>query len=90
MFPFKPAEGSDHSGISTRVDEVSDCSSIKILTPKQILQRLPRALAPIKTGNTSENLLNEILYLLYFTYFLYRAKEVTKQANNNIMNSINV
>ena len=31
---------------------------IKILTPKQMLQRLPIALAQVKVGNTSENLLN--------------------------------
>ena len=31
---------------------------IKILTPKQMLQRLPIALAQVKPGNTSENLLN--------------------------------
>ena len=33
---------------------------LKILTPKQILQRLPIALAQVKVGNTSENLLNEM------------------------------
>ena len=33
---------------------------VKILTPKQILQRLPIALAQVKTGNNSESLLNEI------------------------------
>ena len=33
---------------------------IKILTPKQMLQRLPTALAIINAGNTSENLLHEI------------------------------
>ena len=33
---------------------------LKILTPKQILQRLPTALAQINVGNTSENLLHEI------------------------------
>ena len=33
---------------------------IKILTPKQMLQRLPIALAQVKAGDTSENLLNEI------------------------------
>ena len=33
---------------------------LKILTPKQMLQRLPIALAQIKTGNNSESLLNEI------------------------------
>ena len=31
---------------------------ITILTPKQMLQRLPIALAQVKVGNTSENLLN--------------------------------
>ena len=33
---------------------------IKILTPKQTLPRLPIALAQVKAGNISENLLNEI------------------------------
>ena len=33
---------------------------LKILSPKQILKRLPIALAQEKAGNTSENLLNEI------------------------------
>ena len=39
---------------------------LKILTPKQMLQRLPIALAQVKAGNTSENLLNEIrqIYIL--------------------------
>ena len=32
---------------------------LKILTPKQMLQRLPIALAQVKAGNTSGNLLNE-------------------------------
>ena len=35
-------------------------TGLKILTPKQILQRLPIALAQIKAGNNSENLLNEV------------------------------
>ena len=33
---------------------------IKILTPKQMLQRLPNALGQVKAGNTPENLLNEV------------------------------
>ena len=33
---------------------------LKILTPKQMIQRLPVALAVVKAGNNSENLLNEI------------------------------
>ena len=39
--------------------EVSDHKQLKILTPKQMLQRLSIALAQVKASNTSENLLNE-------------------------------
>ena len=35
-------------------------TALKILTPKQMLQRLPIALAQVKAGNNSEILLNEI------------------------------
>ena len=38
----------------------TDNSKLKILTPKQMLQRLPIALALVKAGNNSQNLLNEI------------------------------
>ena len=50
-----------------------------------MLQRLPTALAKVKAGNTSENLLNEIKQIIYS---FHRAKEFTKKAYNNIMNSI--
>ena len=50
---------------------------IKILTPKQMLQRLPIALAQVKAGNTFENLLNEIKKIIYS---LHREKEVTKKS----------
>ena len=62
-----------------------DRTLIKILTPKQILQRLPIAIAQVKAGITSENLLNEIRQI---TYSSLRAKEITKNVYNNIMNSI--
>ena len=52
-----------------------------------MLQRLPIALAEAKAGNTSENLLNEIRQIIYS---FYRAKEITKKAYSNIMNSIKV
>ena len=52
-----------------------------------MLQRLSIALAQVKAGNTSKNLLNEIRQIIYF---LYRAKEITKRVQNNIMNSIKV
>ena len=60
---------------------------LKMLTPKQMLQRLPIALAQVKGGITSENLLNEIRQIIYS---LYRAKEITKNVYKNIMNSIRV
>ena len=50
-----------------------------------MLQRLTIALAQVKAGNSSENLLNEILQI---THSLYRAKEITKRVYKNIINSI--
>ena len=50
-----------------------------------MLQRLPIALAQVKAGNTSENLLNEIRQIVYSPY---RAKEITKKVDNNIIKSI--
>ena len=40
-------------------------TGLKILTPKQMLQRLPIAFAQVKAGNNSENLLNEIRQIVY-------------------------
>ena len=62
-------------------------TGIKILTPNQMLKRLPIALAQIKAGNNSESLLNEIRQIVYS---LYRSKEITKKLYNNIINSIKV
>ena len=50
-----------------------------------MFQRLPIALAQVKAGNTSENLLNEIRQIIHS---LYGKQEVTKKVYNNIMNSI--
>ena len=61
--------------------------ALKILTPNQMLKRLPIALAQIKTGNNSESLLNEIRQI---AYSLYRSKEITKKVHNNIIKSIKV
>ena len=58
---------------------------LKILTPKQMLQRLPIALAQVKAGNNSESLLNEIRQIVYS---LYQSKEITKKVYNNIIKSI--
>ena len=60
-------------------------SKLKILTPKQMLQRLPIALEQVKTGNNSESLLNEIRQI---AYSLYQSKQITKKVYNNIIKSI--
>ena len=60
---------------------------LKILTPKQMLQRLPIALAQVKASNNSENLLNEIRQIVYS---LYQSKQITKKVYNNIIKSINI
>ena len=60
---------------------------LKILTPKQMLQRLLIALAQVKAGNNSESLLYEIRQIVYS---LYQSKQITKKVYNNIIKSINV
>ena len=50
-------------------------TGLKILTPKQIPQRLPIALAQLKAGNNSESLLNEIWQIVYS---LYQSIQLTK------------
>ena len=50
-------------------------SASKILTPNQMLSRLPILLAQLKVGNNSEKLKNEIRQILYS---LYRSKKLTK------------
>ena len=60
---------------------------LKILTPNQMLKRLPIALALVKAGNNSESILNEIRQIFYS---LYRSKEITKKVYKNIINSIKV
>ena len=49
-----------------------------------MLQRLPIALAQVKAGNMSKNLLNEIRQSIYS---LFLEKEITKKVDNNIINS---
>ena len=49
----------------------------KILTPKEMLQRLLIALAQVRAGNNSENLLNDIRQIVYS---LYQSKEIIKKS----------
>ena len=75
------------SGIFHKLEESQEGEGLKILTPNQMLKRLPIALAQVKAGNNSESLLNEIRQIVYS---LYRSKEITKKVYNNIINSIKV
>ena len=58
---------------------------LKILTPRQMLTRLPISLAQLKAGNNSEKLKNEIRQLLYS---LYRSKKLTKQLYKSLVDII--
>ena len=58
---------------------------IKILTPNQMLNRLPIALAQLQAGNNSNKLKNEIRQLLYS---LYRSKNITEQVYKSLIGTI--
>ena len=58
---------------------------LKILTPDQMLSRLPITLAQLKAGNNSQKQTNKIRQLLYS---LYRSKKLTKTIYNNLINTI--
>ena len=60
-------------------------TGLKILTPNQMLSRLPITLAQLEAANNSEKLKNEIRQLLYS---LYRSKNMGKEVYNNLINYI--
>ena len=73
--------------MSRIIYESKQRKGLKILTPKQMIQRLPIALAQKKARNNLENLLNEIRQIVYC---LYQSKKITKEVYNNIINKIKV
>ena len=76
------------SNISRNIyDSKQEGTGLKILTPKQVLQRLPISLAQIKAGNNSQSLLNEIRQIVYS---LCQSKEITKKVYNDILKSIKI
>ena len=58
---------------------------LKILTNKQMLNRLPILLAQIQAGNNSKKIKNELRQILYS---LYRSKALTKTVCNNLIKVI--
>ena len=73
--------------MSRNIYESKQGEGLKILTPKQTLQRSSLALTQIKAGDNSETLLNDIRQLVYS---LYQSKTITKKVYNNIIKSIKV
>ena len=58
---------------------------LKILTPQQMITRLPILLAQLTAGNNSQKLKNEIRYIVYSRY---RSKNLRKTIYNSLMNTI--
>ena len=77
-----PQLESEESAVQRREHEGK---GLKILTPKQMLSRLPISLAQLKAGNNSQKLKIEIRKLLHF---LYRLKKLSKTIYKDLMNAI--
>ena len=71
--------------MSEAIVKATKATGLKILTPKQMLQRLPIALAQVKAGINSEKLLTEIRQIVYS---LYQSKQITKKVYSNIIKSV--
>ena len=56
IFPLARIEGTERLDKIAHVAKVPDRSHIKILSPKKMLQRLPKALVHLKANNTCEKL----------------------------------
>ena len=67
------------------VIQVITGEGLKILTSKQMHNRLPILLAQIQAGNNSKSLKNELRQILYS---LYRSKVLSKTVYNNLIKSI--
>ena len=70
---------------STAERRKQNASGLTLVTPNQILSRLPITLAQLNAGNNSEKLKNEIRQLLYS---LYRSKKLTKQFYKSLVDNI--
>ena len=66
-------------------DKIQQGQGLKILTPSQMLSRLPFTLVRLNAGNNSEKLKNEITQPLYS---LYRSKKLTKQMYKSLIDII--
>ena len=83
MFEDMPGLESEESAAQRRNQRGQ---GLKVLTPQQMLSRLPISLPQLKAGSNSEKLKNEIRQLLYS---LYRSKKLSKTIYNNLINANN-
>ena len=75
----------DLYNIKSGSDTSKKGEGLKILTNKQMLNRLPILLAQIQAGNNSKSLKNELRQI---SYSLYRSKVLTKTVHNNLIKFI--
>ena len=75
----------DVYNIKSGIDTSKKGEGLKILTNKQMLNRLPILLAQIQAGNNSKSLKNELRQILYS---LYRSKVLTRTVYNNLIKAI--
>ena len=83
--PDKVLKIVEEIAIFNRENQKQHGLALKILTPNQMLSRLPISLAKLKAENNSEKRKNEIRQLLHS---LYRSKKLTKQFHKNLIDII--
>ena len=82
---FSDDYDSSGSGLNKKGKGSIASEGLKILTNKQMLNRLPILLAQIQAGNNSKSLKNELKQIIYS---LYRSKVLTKTVYNNLIKVI--
>ena len=85
LINVKSFYGGTEESADKRKKKKTRSKRIKILTPEQMLSRLPISLAQLKAGNNSQKLKNEIRQLLYS---LYRSKKQSKTIYKHLMNTV--
>ena len=80
IFAIAPVEGTERPADLAACLKILTSTFLKTLTPKQMLQRLPVALAQVKAGNIYQNLLNEICQIVYS---LFQEYGITKKVYSN-------
>ena len=86
---FSDDYDSSGSGLNKKGKEsvvsIAKGEGLKILTKKQMFNRLPILLAQIEAGNNSKSLKNELRQIIHS---LYRSKVLTKTVYNNLIKVI--